>query len=76
MRIAVATADGQNVDEHFGIARSFQVYDIEAVLAGRIGEYAYDDLMGNGIIPYEVSSNIDRAIGSYVNYRRIARGND
>ncbi len=29
MRIAVATANGQNADEHFGTARSFQFYDIE-----------------------------------------------
>ncbi len=66
MRIAVATDDGQNVDEHFGTARSFQFYDIE----------------GSTIEIKETRSNApwcgDNAETQfdYVNYRRIARGND
>lgn len=116
MRIAVTSSDGQQVDEHFGMATQFLIYEVqgdtielketrtnapwcgeeaeakfdddaiekaadilsdcEAVLAGRIGECAYDDLMGNGILPFEVSGKIEGAISKYMNYRTVARGVD
>ena len=50
------------------------ISDCEAVLTGKIGECAYDDLMDNGILPFESNDSIENAIKAYMNYRKVARG--
>lgn len=41
MRIAFATRDGINVDEHFGWARTFVLYDVSAESINRAGRIVF-----------------------------------
>jgi hypothetical protein len=43
LKIAVATSDGQKIDEHFGQAKAFQIYDV--------AEDVRSSLSRNGTLP-------------------------
>lgn len=112
MRIAVASSDGNVVNQHFGKATRFLIFetdgnsveltgirenapscgteefgghnddalkraislisDCEAVLCSRIGQGAYDELMGHDIFPFEARDFIEEAIKKYLNYKKAA----
>lgn len=69
---------GEDADQKFdddAIEKAASVIaDCEAILTGKIGACAYDDLMGNGILPFQSNDSIENAIKAYVKYRKVARG--
>ena len=112
MQVAVASSDGKVVNQHFGKATQFIIFeasdsaielkevrsndpscgteefgghtddalqraislisDCEAVLCSRIGQGAYDELMGHGILPFEARDFVEEAIKKYLNYKKAA----
>ena len=66
-------ADAKFEDDAIEKAASV-ISDCEAVLIGKIGECAYDDLMDNGILPFESNDSIENTIKAYMNYRKVAIG--
>ncbi len=64
-------AEAQFDDDAIGKAAS-TLSDCEAVLIAKIGDCAYDDLMDNGVFPYESSDSIDEAVKAYLHYEKIS----
>ncbi len=68
---------GENADTQFdddAIEKTVSVLsDCEAVLIGKIGECAYDDLQGSDIFPFESNDSIENTLKDYLNCRKVAR---
>lgn len=97
-KVAVASTDGLTINEHFGKAKEFLVYevdeegeysflerrvrdeeslqnihekgaalffDVEAVLSAQIGPRAQAELKNQGILAFQVTGDIPKALASY-----------
>ncbi|HEY6007665.1 MAG TPA: NifB/NifX family molybdenum-iron cluster-binding protein [Geobacteraceae bacterium] len=65
LKIAVATSDGQNIDEHFGRAKTFRIFEVEESGAFSLVEERkiIPHCPGDSVVAHAADATVEKLVG-------------